>query len=279
MIMANRGNKKELFRNCHDISLMIPTYVIAFIDDDVRRKAQQTCLNAFGFEPIFVDAVRGRDILPAEKQRLFHPARQWRVDHPMKDNALGCALSHYKAWKMIQQSSVPYGLILEDDAIPIETSKPFLSDQINHLAVMSDRLDVVILSLRRKTNKQLPIAPVGSHGKLAMIKYSDIGLESYFITRPAIDRLLPHPDRFCFEADTFLQHWWRHHAQVVHHIPSLFEEDGGDSQIGYHETPIWENDHIWHKGARRFWRGLDSLKKRRRLKSQFRAIRDHLTSA
>jgi glycosyl transferase family 25 len=279
MIMANKINKRELFHNCHDTNLMIPTYVIAFDDDNSRREAQRSRLKMIGLDPIFVDAVRGRDISPSEKQRCFHPTRQWRVDHPMKDNALGCALSHYKAWNMIRQSSVPYGLILEDDAIPVEASKPFLSDQLNHLAAMADRLDVVILSLRRKSNKQLPIIPLGHHGKLAMIKYSDIGGESYFITRSAIDRLLPHPDRFCFEVDTFLQHWWRHHAQVVHHIPSLFEEDGGDSQIGYHETSTWENDRIWHGGARRVWRALDSLKKRRRLKSQFRAIRDQLTSA
>lgn len=255
---------------------MIPTYVIAFSDDDGRRKAQKTCLNAIGLKPIFVDAVRGRDIPPSDKQRFLDPSRQWRVSHPMKDNALGCALSHYKAWEMIQQSSVPYGLILEDDAIPIETSKPFVMDQLNSLAAMADRLDVVILSLRRKTNTQIPIAPVGKHGKLTMVKYCDIGGESYFITRPAIDRLMPHPDRHCFEVDTFLQHWWRHRTRLVHHIPSLFTEDGGASQIGYHDMPSWVNDRVWHECSRRFWRVLDSLKKRLFLKSHLRAIHSQL---
>lgn len=255
---------------------MIPTYVIAFSDDDGRRKTQKTSLNAIGLDPIFVDAVRGRDIPPSEKQQFLNPSRQWRVKHPMKDNALGCALSHYKAWEMIQQSSTPYGLILEDDATPIETSKPILIDQLNSLASMANHLDVVILSLRRKTNRQIPIAPIGKNGKLMMVKYCDIGGESYFITRPAINQLMAHPDRHCFEVDTFLQHWWRHKVRLVHHIPSLFEEDGGESQIGYHDTPEWANDRIWHDCARRFWRAQDSLKKRLLLTSHLRAIHSQI---
>ena len=58
----------------------------------------------------------------------------------MKDNAMGCTLSHFDAWQTIVANGEPGGFIFEDDAIPLRDDTLMLMAELMRIA---DRLDIV----------------------------------------------------------------------------------------------------------------------------------------
>ena len=104
-----------------------------------------------GLDVSFIDAVRGATLSEGEKSIFSTSGRQYWTDHILQDGAIGCSLSHFKAWQALLDSEQSCALVLEDDAVPV-------SEAIAPCIAMADRLDLA-----------------NRHRKRALIKGADMG--------------------------------------------------------------------------------------------------------
>ena len=250
----------------------INAYVICFKEDTARRDVIKKRFKAYGITPDFIDAVRGSALTDQEKSLFNQKSRAKRIDHLMKDNAIGCALSHHKAWQAIIDSGAGYGFVFEDDAIAndIATTQGDVLPVMQAMVQLSSRLDIVTLANRRQKLKKQKIRPLEKGYDLCLLNGNDIGAESYFISADAAARMLNHHHLHDDEVDVLIHHWWHHDCQVLHLQPSLFAEEGRPTSIGYDGKTPWADDSISTKLGRRFARIHDSITKRRRHKMRLR---------
>ena len=253
----------------NEIMRDISAYVICFREDKARRDLLKKRFNAIGIDPQFIDAVRGADLNDTEKAAFNSPSRQSRLAQMMKDNAIGCALSHHQAWQAIIENDTGYGFVFEDDAIALGDDTLSVMQELVRLA---PRLDVVSLASRRQKLPRHLIRKCSDDRGLYLLRGNDIGAESYFITADAAHRLLAHPFRHDYEVDMLIHHWWHHDVQLLHLLPPVFAEEGRPSSIGYDGLVPWLQDSFKASLTRRFNRLRDSLDKRRRFSTNLRRI-------
>ena len=160
---------------------------------------------------------------------------------------------------MIITSSEKYGFVFEDDAMPCFDN---IRNPLFHLASLSNKLDIVSLVNQRPKLKKERIISCSDDTSLCALRGNDFGAIAYFITADAAQKLLNHPQRFEYEVDLLIHHWWMHECQILHLVPSLFIEDGRASSIGYSDIPRWQNDTWFHKIFRRINRLYESVQKR-----------------
>ena len=254
-------------------------FTIAFADATDRRQVMTERLGGLGFDVVFIDAVRGADIKPADKAHYISDKRRYYANAPFQDNALGCALSHHKAWQALIDSGADYGLIFEDDALPL-IDKEAMAAITAQLAAHAQQLDVVFLAMRRQNRPRQHIASLGASCRLSVLNYHDFGSEAYFITKAAAQKLLAHREKQMFEIDCLMHHWWRHDCQIVHLDPPVFTEDGRSTTIGYAHKQGWPDEsgmaRVMLAGVRRWNRWRDSLAKRVRFGPYKAAIKARL---
>jgi glycosyl transferase family 25 len=68
-----------------------------------------------GLNPQFVKGIDGRSELKSDPKLYKHVTPMYSRFGPL--SAIGCALSHMKAWRMFLQSDSEYALVLEDDVV------------------------------------------------------------------------------------------------------------------------------------------------------------------
>ena len=218
--------------------------------------------------PRFFDAVRGSALSADERQPFLASGREYWYSGPMRDGAMGCSLSHFGVWQTMIDEGIEAAVVLEDDAVPTSDGHGILADSLNALHGRRDRLDLVLL--HKRSIRPLVRITGGNDGEpgLAILRYNDFGAESYFITARCAEYLLSKPERYLFEVDLFLQHWWRHdpHIDILHLEPALFQEEGRPSLIGYEDSPRYESSNLRHRIARQMNRWTDSLEKRIRFR-------------
>lgn len=258
----------------------LPVFVIAFPDADKRRAIRQRLASA-GIEPRFFDAVAGATLPEAALRPFLESGREYWFDGPMRAGAIGCALSHIGIWQTMVEEGIDSAVILEDDATPMAGVAELIPDRLRQLARQADQMDLVFLSARFNKRQIRVDGGTGAAPGLTLPRYSDIGTESYFITRRAAAYFLTKPGRFRFEVDLFLHHWWRHRQdiQILHHTPPLFEEDASPTRINYSEIPRYASTGLHHRVARRFNRARDSLLKRWRFAGYVDAARRRLRAS
>ena len=260
-------------------TVAVPVFVIAFPEPE-RRRVIRRRLGDFGIKPRFIDAVRGTGLPESQRQPFTASGREDWFDGPMRDGAMGCSLSHFGVWKTILDEKIEAAVVLEDDAVPTRSGRNLLGERLKALYGQRERLDLVFLHQRRKQQTvRMDGSREGEPG-LALKRYSDIGAESYFITSNCASYLLGRPERFLFELDLFLQHWWRHDPaiKILHHSPPLFKEEGRPSHMDYEANPLYETNTVLHRLTRRFHRVADSVQKRMRFGAYATRIQQQLSS-
>ncbi len=104
----------------------IPIFVISLQDSTDRREKIAKCLNDLRLPFEFLDAVDGRNGLPADHEAMID-RHETRNNRPLVDTEFACALSHMEAYRRVIDRSLPHALILEDDAMPLPELVPYLS--------------------------------------------------------------------------------------------------------------------------------------------------------
>lgn len=222
-----------------------------------------------GLDVHFIDAVRGKNLTDAQKSLFNGKSRQGRLGHLIKDNAIGCALSHHKVWQTIIDNGEEYAFVFEDDAVAL-ADDAFAA--MKTLTEYAQYLDIVTLANRRVNNKKVKVRSCGPSHEFCVLKGSDIGSESYFITGDAAKRMLGHQYLQESEIDMLIHHWWHHDCQVLHLFPPLFTEENRPSSIGYGNLDYWPDDTAGFRVKRRLHRISNSIKKRSWFAAHFRKI-------
>lgn len=239
--------------------MMLPIYVIALKDSTARRQKIAERLEDLGLEFSFIDAVMGKDIPGAEKNRLCSQKRQGFLPSPLSDGALGCLMSHRAIWQKMQEERIETALVLEDDAI----IAPEILDVLPRLEKLKSRFDIINLH-DRKDRPMIDIAQISDSHRLTVTRYNAIGTVSYVINRKAAQHLLDLSFPVMFEVDVLINRWWDHGLKTLVVQPVVVREDDDGSTIGYDNAkPSWPKDTIVHELKRRLNRAKDSMAKRR----------------
>ena len=243
--------------------VVFPVFVITYPVARQREAIRQR-LAPLGVAPRFFDAIRGSTLPESERQPFSDSGREYWFDGPMREGAMGCCLSHFGVWQQILDEGIEAAVVLEGDADAIDPGRSDVGAMLNALYGRRGQLDLVFLNQR--FNRQIVRVDGSSEGEagLTLHRYSDIGADSYFITNRCARYLLTRPERYRFEVDCFLQHWWRHDPDIhiLHHHPPLFKEMGRPSEIDYATTPRYPSNPLHHLMMRRVHRIGDSMKKR-----------------
>lgn len=254
-----------------------PVFVISF-PERRRRSEISKRLASLGIEARFFDAVPGSSLKDEQKRPFLESGRELWSDGPLRDGAMGCSLAHFGVWRTILDEGHDAAVVLEDDAIAIPSSSGIILDRLNKLYERRDQLDLVFLH-RRWNRPSVRVDGTGSgEPGLVVPRYSDLGAISYFMTARCARQLLSRPDRYRFEVDKIMHHWWRMHPNihVLIHEPSLFSEGGRASKIGYDHEPQYDTISLVDRSIRRWNRLNDSLSKRLRFRRHVARIQNRL---
>lgn len=96
----------------------IPIYAISLADSTVRREALSAAMDDLGLAFRFIDAIDGRNGLPAEfRDRYNETATLRRLGRTLSTAEIAASLSHGLAYARIIDEGHAHALILEDDAM------------------------------------------------------------------------------------------------------------------------------------------------------------------
>lgn len=243
-------------------------FIISPKNDIEKRLVLRERFTDIGLEPVFVDAEMGTELSDLQKKHFIASDRQNWASHVMQDNALGCALSHFKIWELIANGEQDYGLIFEDDALPVANTSKYILEVLNKVECLNCLVDIIFLSRRFPERK--PVVNIQDLGvisdkqkfSLVWVKYNGIGADSYILSRQAAKKLLKNKLRFVLEVDCLLHHWWINKCNVLHLNPPLFKEEGRPSTIGYGNFQKWPKDTVLNMAKRKWRRIYSSFKKR-----------------
>lgn len=248
---------------------MLPLYVISLKASTSRRRAMTERMAALGLDFDFIDGVVGKDIPADQKSRLLSDNRRFQLGAPLSDGALGCLMSHRRAWEMVCNTDVDAAIILEDDA----ELAPEALDVLPRIAALKGRFDLI--NLHHTSGRPLvDAARISPTHALSITRYVSIGAIGYVVSRTAAEKLLDVSVPGIFEVDVLMNRWWEHGLKTLVLTPSIVSEDGHDSTIGYPGVkPKWDRDRIGHRIARNLNRKRDSLAKRLAFSAMVRSAR------
>lgn len=249
--------------------VMLPIFVISLKAAESRRAAITRRMGDLGLEFSFIEAVRGTDIPMDQKEALVSHQRRRHLGAPFSDGALGCLVSHRRAWERLRDGNIAAALILEDDAV----LTPEALDVLPRIAALEGRFDLV--NLHHTSGRPLvDIARLSPTHALSITRYASIGAIGYVVSRDAAERLLAVSTPGIFEVDVMMNRWWEHGLKTLVLSPSVVREDGHDSTIGYPGVkPKWDQDRIGDRIARDLNRKRDSVTKRLAFPGMVRSAR------
>ena len=109
---------------------MWPIFVISLPDAAARRQAVTARLSDIGLEGTFIDAVDGRNGLPADLEtRIDRVSAKAHFHRDLSDAEFACAMSHRRVYQHILDQGLEGAVVLEDDAVPQPGFKEFLRDE------------------------------------------------------------------------------------------------------------------------------------------------------
>jgi GR25 family glycosyltransferase involved in LPS biosynthesis len=151
-------------------------------------------ISAVDGHAVKLDSVRLDPVVHATMQTK----KRFSVLHIDSRGALGCALSHRKAWQRVLELGTPT-LILEDDAEPTEFAKRWI--QAAKQAVQHDLWDLVLLGAHKPPSSRAAITTIPSWTETGT---QVTGSWAYVVSPRAANILLASTEVLTFQADTAL---------------------------------------------------------------------------
>jgi GR25 family glycosyltransferase involved in LPS biosynthesis len=157
-----------------------------------------------------------------------------------------CFASHLIALKMFLDSPHKYGVILEDDAMPM----PALEEVLRRLLGSGQLFDIVKLegSMRRGRRPAVLVAELGSTGLVRSLQPSS-GSAGYLVTRSAAARLIERAGMLMAPVDDYISNPGLHGCDVMHVSPWLILQARDGSTMRGQRRP---NRHIKRRDSWRF---------------------------
>ena len=248
-------------------------FIISSKADSARRRMLVERFKAVGCAVNFVDAVMADALTDAEKHPFLEAKSQYYARYAPRNTAIGCSISHFKAWAMIAKSAAGYGFIFEHDALPIPETAHHVESVLARLGDLSKKIDVVSLHNSHPHRPQTLIHKLDGRFNLSVVKFNAHTAVAYMMSKAAAQKLLNDPYRYVLGVDRVIYNWGLNGCDVMHLSTSLFCEDEQPSTT----TPIprvrWAVDRWYHKLGRAWWILYSSLAKRLRLLLHTRRMR------
>ena len=182
-----------------------------------RLERSSLRLKALGVEFERVEAVYGKDLAKDEKHAAVNRFRWWCAQgRKIRDGEIGCALSHFKIYRQMQEEGIECACILEDDNIYSDEFGTVL-DQVGKL-IDSSRPQVVLLS-----NYTDPVT-VSNEVRIASTR-NDYTTASYIITRLAAKALLKANFPIQVPCDYWRRWVSRDIILLYHSIPTVCKQE------------------------------------------------------
>lgn len=168
----------------------IPVFIINLERDvDRHREILSQFENRPGFSPLLVTAVAG-NTLPDQVVLALTESPIW----VKQKGAVGCTLSHVRAWEQIARLEVPFAVVVEDDAetsrlealhrltFPADMAFVFINDRMSAQWEETElRVTGIVESLLRKDIDRVRVGHVDRDG---------FGTDGYILTPAGAAKLL-----------------------------------------------------------------------------------------
>ncbi|MFQ5624620.1 MAG: glycosyltransferase family 25 protein [Paracoccaceae bacterium] len=191
------------------------------------------------YECEIVEAIDGAHLSDEERTLRYRP-KSCRPHYPfaMRDNEIGCFMSHRKAWRRIVESGLDAALILEDDVeIDPELFGPALKLALTHCR----RDSYVRFPVQDRETEQDVLAMKGGV-RLYRPEVTGLGCHAQVVGVEAARRLIEVTGSFDRPVDSFLQMHWLSGVSAVSVRPSGTREISkqiGGSNIS-RKKAIWD---------------------------------------
>jgi glycosyl transferase family 25 len=157
----------------------ITAFYLNLDQEAARRRCIEEQLAEAGIPAARIEAVDGSRALPPEVSLYFD------AKHVMDAGALGCYASHIKAWEQTARKSLPYALVLEDDAILPPGLATVLAEIV---AALPKGWDMVHLS----TEPDRAVCEIAKAGSRKIVQFSRVppGAVAYLVSKTGAEKLL-----------------------------------------------------------------------------------------
>ena len=204
--------------------------VISLPGDDARRARLEASLAPFGLDYHWLEGVDARGWDRDEQARNMNKASTFfTMSYHPNPGAVGCHLSHMKAYRYLLESDNDAIIILEDDA---EITDDFAAN-VPHLAQAMSALDMIFLCDNRPNRPSKIIGTAPSGLAFHFKKFTNIGTFGYVINRKAASYMLANHATFGLEIDMCLNKWWQSGLHIATTSPDLVAHNDMGSGIGY----------------------------------------------
>lgn len=160
--------------------------------DEQSQKELHGMFYAIGYQALFLDAVMGKSLSQDELKNLSHD------NGLLKVGAIGCALSHLKAYRKFLESREKCAYIFEDDA---QLSEKFIVLQPEIQKFMEEQTKPTVLALYRFNGLKRKVRNL-DEDTCIMRSFGGTASHAYIINRSAAENLLKAqtPVRIEFDA-------------------------------------------------------------------------------
>ena len=204
--------------------------VISLPADIERRTRLEASLTPYGLSYTWLEGVDARGWGPDElAPHINKPSVFCNMSYQPNPGAVGCHLSHIKAYQRLLDSDAKAMIILEDDA-------QITSDFAPHLSCLEkaiSALDIIFLCDRR-SNRPSQLIGTSEKGLSFFFKrFANVGTNGYIINRKAAAYMLANQARFGLEIDMCLNRWWLSDLHIATTGIDLVTHNDMGSVIGY----------------------------------------------
>ena len=206
-------------------------YIISLLEDQPRRERLSQSLNKIGMSYSLIEGIDGREFDVQSHPSYDVKKRHRYFGRDLLGGELGCLLSHKKALETLVNSSHPYAVIFEDDAVIGEYFASCIS-AISALEPVPDLVRFIGKDKIYKTKHKI-IKNLGNNINLTRTRGVPGGAYAYFISKEGAIKLLKHLQKIYIPVDTIIGHAWETGIDNLITIPSpVTHAKIEDSNIG-----------------------------------------------
>lgn len=210
-----------------------PVYLINLPRDHERGELMQRQISALGLTTRRVDAVLGRELSPAQRDRLYSADLNHRRFHkPMSAGEIGCYASHLKVWQAMAADDAPLALVLEDDVL-LGAELPALLAVVAQLPPHWDMIKLIGRDRERVWHRW----PLLDRWSLVRYHRAPSLTGAYLLSREGARKLAAARQPFFRPVDVDLRFWWETDLRLygLHPYPVSLGEASFTSSIGQRE--------------------------------------------
>ena len=208
-----------------------PPSIASFVINLEQRKDRliraKSLLEKLPFPYIHVSAVDGTMLSQEECDMVDFRTYTGIMGNPPISAAIGCSLSHIKAWRAFLDSDHDFALICEDD-IAYDTEE--LTKVVLTLIKHDELWDIVNLE-NQLPSPNIALMPLQNDKKLVLFFVKALTASCYLINRKVAKRLLDNALPIKRPVDLYFNRTWELQCKFCGVLPNVAKQNGSLSTI------------------------------------------------